>query len=62
MLQSVHNIEQAEGMYETFDMVCKNALKDPSPAFKQITGRDGTRFEAGVQRLRERGMLSTTTA
>jgi len=53
---------QAEGMYETFDLVCKNVLKDPSPAFKQITGRDGTRFEAGVQRLRERGMLSTTTA
>jgi len=53
---------QAEGMFETFDVVAKNGLKDPSPAFKQITGKDGTRFEAGVQRLREMGLLSTTTA
>jgi NAD(P)H dehydrogenase (quinone) len=53
---------QAEGMFELFDLVSKNVLKDPSPAFKQITGKDGTRFEAGIQRLRERGMLSTTTA
>jgi hypothetical protein len=49
-------------MFELFDLVSKNMLKDPSPAFKQITGKDGTRFEAGIQRLRERGMLSTTTA
>jgi len=48
---------QAKGLGELYAVYESGAAANPSPDFKKLTGKEGTRFEDKVRQLHQSGLL-----